>query len=226
MNQKISPSKIIKNSNSFLRVHLAMSNFLIKNYTEYDFLAKYDLVDNKNRILNAGSSSLRYGHNCINIDIASTQNVDLVCDIQAIPHPLNQFDAIVCNAVLQYCPDPQRVADEFHRVLKSGGYLFIDVPWNQPSCPEPADRFRFSEDGLKSLFVNFEVMESGPSIRSGSAFAMLGTRIAARLTGNKYLNYIFHKIALVLLYPFRWIHVNDEGQTAGAFYMICRKPIR
>lgn len=202
-----------------------MDNFLIKDYTEYDFLNKYNLLNNENRILNAGSSSVRYGTNCVNIDIEPNPSVDVVCDIQALPDSLGQFDVIVCNAVLQYCPNPQRVADEFQRVLKPGGYLFLDAPWNQPSCPEPADRFRFSEDGLRSLFSNFEIIESGPSIRSGSAFAMLGLHIASRLTHNKYLNYIFRRIAFLLLYPFRWLQTTDGGKTAGAFYIICRKTI-
>ena len=202
-----------------------MDNFLIKDYTESDFLSKYNLLNNENRILNAGSSSVRYGTNCVNIDIEPNPNVDVVCDIQAIPDSLGQFDVIICNAVLQYCPDPPRVAAEFQRVLKPGGYLFIDVPWNQPSCPEPADRFRFSADGLKSLFSNFDIIEVGPSIRPGSAFAMLGFHIASRMTNNKYLNYIFRNIAFVVLYPFRLLQTTDGGQTAGAFYMICRKTI-
>ncbi|MBI3169146.1 MAG: class I SAM-dependent methyltransferase [Chloroflexi bacterium] len=200
-----------------------MDQFLIKDYTEYDFLAKYNLLNNQNRILNAGSSSLRYGNNCINIDIEAKPNVDVVCDMQALPDSLGKFNVVICNAALQYCSNPQQVADEFLRVLNPGGFVFLDVPWIFPSCPEPPDRFRFSEDGLRALFSNFEIVEVGPSIRAGSAFAILGWRIASRLTNNKYLNKIFKVIALVLLYPFQWLKATDNGQTAGAFYIICRK---
>jgi SAM-dependent methyltransferase len=198
-------------------------NLLVKNYSEYDFLAKYELLGGDKRILNAGSSSVRYGMNCVNVDIQSKQNVDVVCDIHDLPDSLGDFDAIVCNAVLQYCHSPQRVAKEFYRVLKPGGYLFVDAPWVQPFCPDTPDRFRFSQDALRSIFSTFEIIEIGPSIRPGSAFAMLGVHIAQTLTLSRYINYVLGKTATFILYPFRWIRTADESKTAGAFYVICRK---
>ena len=145
-----------------------MINLIVKDYSASDFLAKYDLLSGGKRILNAGSSSVRYGMNCVNIDIQSKQNVDVVCDIHDLPDSLGDFDAIVCNGVLQYCHNPQRVAKEFHRVLRPGGYLFVDAPWVQPFCPDTPDRFRFSHIALRSIFADFEIIETGPSIRPGS----------------------------------------------------------
>lgn len=101
---------------------------LIKNYTEHVFLEKYGLLDGEKRILNAGSSSIRYGSNCVNVDSQKKENVDIVCDIHQLPESLGTFDVIICNAVLQYCNNPQKVADEFERVLKPGGFLFVDAP--------------------------------------------------------------------------------------------------
>jgi SAM-dependent methyltransferase len=149
--------------------------------------------------------------------------VDVVCDIHDLPDSLGNFDAIVCNAVLQYCHSPQRVAREFYRVLKPGGYLFIDVPWVQPYCPDTPDKYRFSQDALRLLFSDFEVIDIGASIRPGSAFVMQGVRIARTLTSNRYLSHAFGMAATFILYPFRWIRTVEEYKTAGAFYMICRK---
>jgi SAM-dependent methyltransferase len=201
-----------------------VASLLVKNYTEQDFLAKYELLSGGKRILNAGSSSVRYGENCVNVDIQHKANVDVVCDIQTLPDSLGQFDAIVCTGVLQYCQDPQRVAQEFYRVLLPGGYLFVDAPWVQPYCPDTPDRLRFSEDALRSIFAMFELIEIGPSIRPGSAFLMLGTDMAGSLTANKYVNVLLRGIATVLLYPFRGIRTADESRTAGGFYLIGRKP--
>jgi len=198
-------------------------NLLYKNYTDSDFLVKYDLLTGNKRILNAGSSTLRYGTNCVNVDIQSKDNVDVVCDVHDLPDSLGEFDAIVCNAVLQHCHSPQKVAKEFYRVLKPGGYLFVDAPWVQPFCRDTPDRFRYSEEGLRVIFSDFEIIEIGASIRPGSAFAMQGVYIARTLTSNKYINYGLGKIATILLYPFRWIRTVDENKTAGAFYMIARK---
>ena len=196
---------------------------LVKNYSVQNFLDDYHLLGITKRILNAGSSSVRYGENCVNVDIQSKANIDFVCDIHDLPDSLGEFDAIICNAVLQYCRSPETVAKQFHRVLKPGGYLFIDAPWIQPFCPDTPDRFRFSQDALRQIFSDFKIVEIGPSIRSGSAFAMLGIHMAQNLTRNKYLNYGLSKAASVILYPFRWIASADESQTAGAFYLICQR---
>ncbi|MGI0076352.1 MAG: class I SAM-dependent methyltransferase [Nitrosopumilaceae archaeon] len=201
-----------------------MLNLLVKNYTAYDFLNTYILDDDK-RILNAGSSSIRYGNNCINVDIQSKPDVDIVCDIQDLPQSLGQFDGIICNGVLQYCQYPWRVAQEFYRVLRPGGYLFLDVPWVQPYCSNTPDRFRYSEHALRSIFRQFQIIEFGPSIRPGSAFAMLGVHIAGSLTNSKYVNFVLRKTATILLFPFRGIRTADEDNTCGALYMICRKPL-
>lgn len=200
-----------------------MPGLLVKNYTEYDFLAKYGLLSGDKRILNAGSSSVRYGTNCVNIDIQPKPDVDVLCDIHELPDSLGDFDAIVCNAALQYCQNPGKVAKEFYRVLKPGGLLFVDAPWVQPYCPDTPDRFRFSEDALRSLFADFEIIEIGPSIRPGSAFVMLGVHIAGSLTANKYVNSVLRRVATLILYPFRGIRTSDASKTAGALYMICRR---
>lgn len=198
---------------------------LVKNYSEYDFLNQYGFLEDKHiRILNAGSSTVRYGTNCINVDIQNKPNVDVICDIHNLPDSLGNFDVIICNAVLQYCISPQTVARQFFRVLKPGGWLFVDAPWVQPYCPDTPAKFRFSKDGLRTVFSDFEIVEIGPSIRPGSAFAFLGVQIAYDLTSNKYVNFALAQIAAALLYPFRRVKTKQENKTAGAFYMICRKP--
>ena len=196
---------------------------LVKNYSEYDFLERYGLLKSGARILNAGSSNVRYGKNCVNIDIQKKPNVDVVCDVHNLPNSLGEFDAVICNAVLQYCHNFQIVSQQFYNVLKDGGYLFVDAPWVQPFCPDTPDRYRFSEEALKSIFSKFNIVESGPSIRPGSAFAMLGVHIAQSLTTNKYINFLLGKIITFALYPFRGIRTSEENKTAGAFYIICQK---
>lgn len=196
---------------------------LVKNYTAHEFLARYDLLSSGRRILNAGSSNTRYGSCCINVDIQAKPNVDVVCDIHELPSSLGEFDAIVCNAVLQYCQDPDKVAREFYRVLKPGGLVFVDAPWVQPFCDDTPDRLRFSEEALRSIFSQFEILETGPSIRPGSAFFMLGVHLAQRATTNKYVNYVCAKVATAALLPFAWIRTTDESKAAGAFYLVGRK---
>lgn len=196
---------------------------LIKDYSAHQFLKDYNLLSPHLRILNAGSSSVRYGKNCFNIDIQNKKNVDCVCDMHKLPISLGEFDVIICNAALQYCESPKTVAKQFYLFLKPGGFLFIEAPWVQPFCLDTPDRFRFSKDCLKQIFSDFHIIKIGSSIRSGSAFAMLGICIAQNLTQNKYINYGLAKIASVLLYPFKWVLTADESKTAGGFYLICQR---
>jgi SAM-dependent methyltransferase len=200
-----------------------LSNVIVKNFSEHDFLERYSLLQGNKRILNAGSSSVRFGENCINVDIQTKPNVDIVADIQSLPNDLGEFDAIVCSAVLQYCANPALVADGFMRVLKPGGYLFVDAPWVQPYCPDTPDRLRFSEEALRSIFGRFQIIESGASIRPGSAFAMLGIEIAGSLTSSKYVNFLARKTATIALLPFRSIRTHQPYRTAGAFYLVGQK---
>lgn len=196
---------------------------LVKNFTEREFLDRFDLWSSEKRVLNAGSSSMRYGRNFVNIDIQAKPEVDVVCDLHSLPDSLGHFDAVICNGVLQYCHTPQLVAEQLYRVMNPNGVLFIDAPWVQPYCPDTPDRFRYSEAALRGIFSAFEVIETGISIRPGSAFYMLGVHIAETLTHNRYINFAAGRVARVLLYPFRWIRTADESMTGGACYLIGRK---
>lgn len=197
---------------------------LSKTMTPEKFLQRFDLLDAKATILNAGSSSTRFGARCLNVDVQQKENVDLVCDLHELPNDLGPFDAVICNAVLQYCRDPRRLAERFDAVLKPGGLLFVDAPWVQPFCPDTPDLYRFSESALRNVFDRFEILESGPSIRSGSALRMLAVHIAKDATRSKHVNYGLALAASALFYPFSALTTRRERHTAGAFYLIARKP--
>lgn len=51
-----------------------------------------------------------------------------VCDITAIPLPDASLDAILCTEVFEHVVDPMRVLEEFARLLKPGGRLFLTAP--------------------------------------------------------------------------------------------------
>ena len=176
-------------------------------------------------MLNAGSAETRFGTNCVNVDIQAKSNVDIVCDLHDLPEDIGEFDVVICNAVLQYCHDPRRVADNLLRVLKPGGLLFVDAPWVQPYCPDMPDRYRFSKEALCDVFKAFEPIECGPSLTSGSALHMQAVFIAQGVTHNRYVNFALSKAVSAALYPLRFVRTARECETAGAFYLIARRPL-
>ena len=54
--------------------------------------------------------------------------IDYVCDISEIPVADETFDAILCTEVLEHVPEPIKVIQEFSRILKSSGQLFLTAP--------------------------------------------------------------------------------------------------
>lgn len=134
-----------------------------------------------------------------------------------------QFDVVICTAVLQYCNNPFKAAKKLLDVLKPGGHLFVEAPWVQGYCIDTPDKFRFSKDGLRVVFSDFDIQEIGTLIRPGSAWAYLAYQIAEDFTANRYVNFIVRNVVQFLLYPFRWINTHKPDFHAGAFYLIGRK---
>ena len=90
---------------------------------------------------------------------------DIVGDIHLLPFKDNSEDAIVCIAVLEHVENPFKASAEMHRVLKSGGYCFIYVPFLYYYHAEKTyykDYWRFTKDSLGILFKDYSSMEIAP----------------------------------------------------------------
>lgn len=116
----------------------------------------------------------------------STHSHAFLCDIRTIPREDASYDAVLCIQVLSYLPTPQRAIDEFYRILRPGGSLFLTAPQGWGHHGPPYHHFGFTSHGLEWLFRNagFEVV----SIESrGGIFWYLGRRI------RKLPTYIFEQ---------------------------------
>lgn len=49
-------------------------------------------------------------------------------DIEQLPLPSDEFDQVLCMAVLEYLDSPHRALREIHRILRPGGTAIITVP--------------------------------------------------------------------------------------------------
>src|SRR5262245_19153014 len=121
----------------------------------------------RGRVLNAGA-----GHRDLrpwidatvtNQDIPNglhNSHIDIYSPLHAIPRPDQDFDAILCNAVLEHVRNPDEVLREFRRVLKPGGHLYLCIPFMQPEHLDPTDFQRYTKDGLRTLVEKhgFEVI--------------------------------------------------------------------
>jgi SAM-dependent methyltransferase len=51
-----------------------------------------------------------------------------VGDVTGLSHDEASFDIVVCFEVIEHVPEPERVLDELHRVLRPGGLLVVSTP--------------------------------------------------------------------------------------------------
>jgi SAM-dependent methyltransferase len=110
------------------------------------------------KVLNAGAGNRDLARwipgELVNQDIAEglhNGNIDIYSPLHRIPRPDGYFDAVICNAVLEHVRNPEEVVQEFHRVLKRGGYLYLCIPFMQPEHLDPTDFQRYTKDGLRTL---------------------------------------------------------------------------
>lgn len=99
----------------------------------------------------------------IAFDMVVGDNVDVVGDINETGFSADFFDTVVCTQVFEHIPKPWMAAKEIHRILKSGGVCIVTAPFIQASHADPYDYFRYTPQGLSSLFEGreFEILDSG-----------------------------------------------------------------
>ena len=66
------------------------------------------------------------------------RDVAIRLDIQSLPFPNAQFDAVYCSHVLQDVPNDKTALKAFFDVLKPGGWLLLLVPRNPADTTSPA----------------------------------------------------------------------------------------
>lgn len=181
-------------------------------------------------VLNAGSGnrdlrSLVPGR-VHNQDIAEglhNDDVDILSPLHEIPVEDGFFDAVFCNAVLEHVSNPEEIMEEFARVCRPGGVLYLCVPFMQPEHRDPTDFQRYTMDGLTLLAERhgFEVEKVEPV---HNVYVTLGW-VALRWLGAS--DRLHFRIARRLIFPWlvRRAHRSDlqVRELASANRVIARR---
>lgn len=130
------------------------------------------------RILDAGAGEQQFRKYCSHLDYValdfgqydgkgdgsglqmgewSQGNLDLVCDICAVPELDGSFDAIICTEVLEHLPDPIAAIREFSRLLGKGGYLVVTAPFSSLTHFAPYHYVT----GFNTYFYNKHLKDNG-----------------------------------------------------------------
>lgn len=122
-------------------------------------------------IINVGSGIKRIHRSVINLDIFPFRNVDLVTNATALPLKDDSVDMIITESTLEHIPNTYIAMRELARVVKSGGFIYVSIPFLMPFHASPSDYGRLTAEGLKYHFSDFEAIKTG--MRGGPMSALI-----------------------------------------------------
>ena len=112
--------------------------------------------------LQFGVRKEKYAPNWISVDLYDhSEHIDHHYDIQNLQFEKETFDVVVCNAILEHVENPVQAVHEMHRVLKNGGLIWVEVPFNQPYHPSPDDYWRVTVPGIRIWMKDFNEISTG-----------------------------------------------------------------
>lgn len=89
--------------------------------------------------------------NYVGLDMESGPNVDVVSDAHNIPFEKEHFDVVISSSCFEHDDMFWVTFLEMCRVVKPGGYLYVQAPSNGPYHGWPGDNWRFYIDSWKAL---------------------------------------------------------------------------
>ncbi len=182
-------------------------------------------------ILNIGSGIKKIREDVVNVDSHPYENVSVVADAHALPFKDNYADAVIAESLLEHMEDPIRAVNEFRRVLKQGGILYIITPFIMEYHSSPADYQRWTLSGLRKLLNGFEEKESGvmwgPTVALCHIFAGWLALIFSFGSGKLYqIFFMFFAFVLGPLSVFDYIlfrHPSSANTAHGLYFIGTKK---
>lgn len=160
------------------------------NWLAYDAMDR-GLIDRREYFqgclydLGAGESPykdffLQFANEYVAVDWSmSIHNVepDILADLNA-PLPVEDAaaDTVVALSVLEHLREPRQMLSEAYRILRSGGSLVLQVPWQWWVHEVPHDYFRYTPYGLEHLLSATGFTEIKVAPQAGF-FSMLALKV-------------------------------------------------
>jgi len=172
----------------------------------------------------------RFKDNMLNMDIAKFKSVDIVGDTRYLPFLNESFHGVILQGVLEHVPDSQKVVDEITRVCLNSGYIYIAIPWMQCFHPDPGDYQRYSIQGLRQLFNQFEIVYEGALAGPASAAHIVLSEFLASFSDHKQIRRAIRFFARwilspILIFDFYLLRKKYAYVNASSVFIIGRKKI-
>ncbi len=157
--------------------------------------------------INLGSGNSRLSDKILNIDIFLYDNVDIVCDIENLPFKENSIDIVFNIAVLEHVKNPEKVVNEINRVLKKNGIIISFFPFIQAFHASPYDFSRRTNEGMKVLYKDFDIIDLKPAGGPTSGFLWIFQEWVSILFSFsiKPLYYFINILLMILTFPIKFL---------------------
>ncbi|WP_157897330.1 class I SAM-dependent methyltransferase [Mycobacteroides franklinii] len=159
----------------------------------------------------------------IAFDVYVSPVVQFVGDGHAIPLAAGSMDGVIVQAVLEHVVEPRQVAEEIHRVLRSGGIVYADTPFLQQVHEGPYDFTRFTDSGHRYLFRSFERIDSGAVAGAGTALRWSIDYFVRALTRSVRLGRAASLVFFWLSYVDRILDPGHSLDGASSVFFLGRK---
>lgn len=156
-------------------------------------------------ILNVGSGGDFIQERVISFDLDLLPGVNVVGNGENLPFLDETFDLIINQAVLEHVKRPERIVNEIYRVLKKGGYVYVENPFLQEFHGVPLDFQRFTLMGLENILSHFEKIESGVCAGPSAAFGRIFREYIASFSDNLYVHQVLKILAGWFIFPIRYL---------------------
>jgi len=167
------------------------SNYLVLSNRRIHMQQYFSGSESVGQVLDIGAQYCPYyplfRDKCVSytsMDLVDTPIVDIVGNAEEMPIEDSSYDLVLCTQVLEHCTNPQRIVDECHRVLKTGGTLIVTVPAVYPVHGYPADNWRFMPDGLRHLLRAFSQVEVLGELDFAESLASVNCHYGHVVTGR------------------------------------------
>ncbi len=164
------------------------------------------------------------------MDIQRFPGVAICADAERLPFAGASLSGVLLRGVLEHVRRADVVRAEVARVLRPGGFFYVEVPFLQPFHESPEDYRRFTLPGLRAFLADFPEAAAGVQIGPFSSLAWVTREAAASLLsfGSPWL---YPKVLLVAAWATFWLKYLDRlvapaphvATAASAVYYLGRK---
>lgn len=165
----------------------------------------------------------------IQLDLDSGPDITLIADAMNLPLAEASVDSVVLQAVLEHVAEPEAVIREAARVLKPGGFIYVEMPFLQGFHADPHDYQRYTVEGLRRRLASFRETAAGVSAGPFCALVWLLRDLASSWTTNPLLFALLRFIAGWGLAPLRYLDFLVRSnrvalRLACEVYLLAQKP--